>query len=220
MKIVLKKIMFLLKINNFISYIPFNNRYKIKGKNNKIKNMGLLWKCKIEIIGNNNYIFINSFSRLKHCRIIIHGNNNYIDFDNNVFADDLGICIDFNYNSLIIGANCVINNGSHFSCMEGTTISIGEDCLFSSNVNIRTCDSHSILNKNGQRINKSENIIIGNHVWCGANVSFLKGAMVNEDSVIAMNSIVTREFEKKGVVLAGTPAKEVKSNISWDKKLI
>ena len=168
----------------------------------------------------NNIIKIGKLSRIKNIRIIIHGDNNNINIDDCVYVDDLGLCIDFNDNIFSIGKNTIINNQSHFSCMEGTSIIIGSDCLFSSNITIRTCDSHSIVDQFGKRLNKSKSILIGNHVWVGANVTFLKGAEVSENSVVAINSIITKQFTTAGCILAGVPAKVVKSNINWDKYLI
>lgn len=72
-------------------------------------------------------------------------------------------------------------------------MAIGERCLFSSKITIRIGNSHSILDKNGTRINPSKGISIGNHVWIGNTVIILKGTEVNEDSVIATGGILYRQ---------------------------
>lgn len=226
--IYLEKLLNILIRANLLKYfgiiilkLPFFNKIKKKGNNNLIINKGsLIINSKIEIYGSNNTIKIGKLSRIKNMRIVIHGDNNNVDIDDKVYINDLGLCMDFNDNNFSIGKNTIINNQSHFSCMEGTSIIIGSDCLFSSNIIIRTCDSHSIVDHFGKRLNKSKNILIGNHVWVGANVTFLKGAEVSENSVVAINSIITKKFTTTGCILAGIPAKVVKCDINWDKYLI
>lgn len=204
-----------------LTKVPFNNKIKFRGKNNKLVNEGGgVFKSKIEIIGDNNTILIEQMVRMRNCRIVIHGNNNLIHIKKGSYFDEVGMCIDFNKNEIVIGENTIINKGSHFSCMEGTFIRIGNDCLFSAEVTCRTGDSHSIIDKSGKRINHSQNIIIENHVWAGAKATFLKGAYVPADSVVAMLSVVTKSFQKSGVVLAGIPSHIVKENINWDSRII
>ncbi|GEM_PF-1230138 len=52
-------------------------------------------------------------------------------------------------------------------------------------------------------------IIIGNNVWIGRNVTILKGAKIGDNCVIATGSIVTKEIPAN-CVAAGIPAKPVK----------
>ncbi|MFC6722994.1 acyltransferase [Halobium palmae] len=53
------------------------------------------------------------------------------------------------------------------------------------------------------------------HVWIGTNVSLKKGVTVGEGSVIASNSIVTKDVSPHTLV-AGVPAEPIKENISWE----
>ncbi len=57
----------------------------------------------------------------------------------------------------------------------------------------------------------SENILIGNNVWIGANTSILKGANIGDNCVIAAHSVVLKGSYPANSVLAGVPAKVVKS---------
>jgi len=123
-------------------------------------------------------------------------------------------------NRIEIGSNTVLNGKSHFACIEGTNIKIGNECLLSSEVTFRTGDSHSLLNLNGDRINPSLNIEIANHVWIGNKTIFTKGSSVNIDSVVATGAIVTKRFTEPHVVIGGLPATILRREISWDKERI
>jgi acetyltransferase-like isoleucine patch superfamily enzyme len=87
-------------------------------------------------------------------------------------------------------------------------------------IEIRTGDSHSILDMSGNRINPSSNVVIGNHVWVGSRVIILKGAQISDFSIIGAGSIVSGEFPDTNVILAGVPAKIVKDNINWKRERI
>ncbi|MBR6364338.1 MAG: acyltransferase [Alphaproteobacteria bacterium] len=95
-------------------------------------------------------------------------------------------------------------------------IEIGDDCLFSWGISIRTGDHHTILQQGSHTIlNKNKNIKIGDRVWVGSDVLILKGAEIPNDTVIGARSIVTKKFQETNTILAGTPAKVVKHNIEW-----
>ncbi len=79
----------------------------------------------------------------------------------------------------------------------------------------RNTDSHAILdNKTGKRINPAESIEIGDRVWFGNRTTILKGVKIDDDCIVATGAIVTRNVPANSIV-AGIPAKVVKSDISW-----
>lgn len=99
---------------------------------------------------------------------------------------------------------------THLAGIEGTSIIIGTYCLFSSDIIFRTSDSHSILNKAGERINYSKSIEINDHVWFGNKTT------INKDSIVATGAIVTRQFNESNVILVGIPAAIIKKEVNWD----
>lgn len=129
----------------------------------------------------------------------------------------LDIWVEDDGNSVEIGANTWVTGETHIAVTEGMAVKIGERCLFSEEIVIRTGDSHSILNEAGQRINKAKDVAIGNHVWVGNRAMLLKGTKLGDDSVVGAGAIVTGEFEG-GVILVGVPAKVVKEKINWDSE--
>jgi acetyltransferase-like isoleucine patch superfamily enzyme len=119
--------------------------------------------------------------------------------------------------------NCAISigshtriNGAHIAITEpDSSITIGNDCLFSKDIDVRNGDSHSIIDlSNLKRINYAKDISIGNHVWLGKYVKILKGSHIGDNSVIGINSLVLGNI-KNNSLAGGVPAKIVKENITW-----
>ena len=114
---------------------------------------------------------------------------------------------------IIFGSNFYCNCNLSIIC--ANSIEFGDDCILVWNVHIRDCDGHSIY-QNGEKINKSKKVTIGNHVWIGQDVKILKGVVIPKDSVVAMNSCVTKKFDFNNIIIGGSPAKIIKQNIDWE----
>lgn len=100
-------------------------------------------------------------------------------------------------------------------------MTIGMGCMFSWNIEIRTGDYHTIIDKETRKIlNYNEDVIIGNHVWVGSDVYIGKGVKIADNSVVGAHSVVTRKFDETNVVIAGVPAKIVKRNIDWNYRSV
>lgn len=108
----------------------------------------------------------------------------------------------------------------HIALDEGSSITINEDCMFSNGIQIRSTDSHSIIDSTGKRINYAEDITIGEHCWIGLGCIILKGTTIAPHTVVAAGSICTTEYHKGNCIIAGNPAKVVKENIDWDRKYL
>lgn len=221
MKEILKRNKFILKI--FYHIKPFFSLFekKIRGNGNKIINNSLISKINFDIVGNNNFIHFKSGTRIFKLNVFVRGNNHNITIGENCTIKNGEIWIEDENCSLTIGDNTTIED-VHFGITEPKSkIEVGLDCMFSSGIKIITGDSHSIINlENNQRINYAGNIIIGNHVWIGADVLILKGSEINNDSVVASRSIVTKKHINTNVLLMGSPAKILKENITWDRERI
>lgn len=175
---------------------------EINGKNCNIK----IDKCtkidglNLRVIGNNKIIHIGSSSKkIRNLKITsIRGDNQKL-----IIGDSFGCG----------GTDIQMNDGDE-DCI------IGYDCLFSWNIKIRTSDGHSVVDLTTKRaINLPRDVFIGDHVWVGEDVKILKGATVQNDSVIGSSSIVTKPFDESNIILAGIPASIVKRNITWDRKM-
>lgn len=168
-----------------------------------------------------NSIQIAEHCNINNCIFLFHGNNNTIIIGDRVKLDGVTFWIEDNNNVINIGRKCTFETGTQLAACEGTKIIIGEDCMFSNNIFIRTTDSHSILDKNNNRINKSKDIRIGNHVWVGLQSLILKGSIVGDNSIIGARSVVSSSSPHfSNCIIAGHPVKIIRSDINWSRDRI
>lgn len=115
--------------------------------------------------------------------------------------------------SLIIGENVCFN----FRCHVGVVnkIIIGDNVLIGSNVLI-TDHSHGYNNEAdiedvaAKRYLYSKGpVIIEDNVWIGENVCILPNVRIGKNSIIAANSVVTKDIPSYAIV-GGVPAKIIK----------
>jgi acetyltransferase-like isoleucine patch superfamily enzyme len=192
-----------------------HNKIRI-GRGNRIwTGSALLKRTSVLVYGVGNTIYIEDLSRLLDCRIYIRGNNNRMTIEKSVFLNEAELCIEDDDNTITIGEHTTIAGRTHLAAIEGTSIIIGTDCLFSSDIRFATGDSHSLTDLEGRRLNESESIVIGNHVWIGAKVICLKGVTVASNCMVGTGSLLNGRFEQENVVLAGNPARVLKSGINW-----
>lgn len=193
---------------------------KIKGKNNSIKLCSdAISNFKIIVVGSNNSIHIENSRFLKNLEIRIFGDHNHIFIGNSTWIMNSQILIEGNTSICSIGALCTIE-GAQLSLTENNTeLIIGEDCMFADSIVFRTGDSHSIYDlATGVRLNAASNIEIGSHVWLAQGVTILKKSVIPTGSIVAAKSVVNKKFDEPNILIAGVPAKQVKSGIVWTRE--
>lgn len=196
-------------------------RIKRTGENNRIiAPCALLKKVNIRIKGSNNTVIIEDFAQLKGASIYINGSNNVIAIGAWSYLGGTDLFIEDDGGRISIGSRTKFLGKTHLAVIEGTAITIGEDCLFSSDIQLRTGDSHSVLDLQGRRINASEDITVGDHVWVGTKAFVNKGAKVAPHCIIGACALVTKAFEEPHCTLAGVPAKIVKQGVDWSIRRI
>lgn len=164
----------------------------------------------------NNQIIVGDYSRLNGCTITIRGNNNTIVIGDHCVCNQGEFWIEDNNNMIEIGDDTALCGKIQLAAIDGTRINIGKQCLFSSGIDIRTGDSHSLIKKETkERLNKSRDIMIGNHVWIGTRVTILKGTTVAENCMVGAASLLCKSYTAPNCVLAGVPANEVKHDVDW-----
>jgi len=198
-------------------------RKRIFGQRNTIRYRNVqMHAVTFDIEGNDNQINIGEDCVLNNVTFYIRGHGHRIS---------IAPWCRFNRSAVIWieDDHCTLNIGEHssFESVEialtepGSSIEIGDDCMFAYNIEVRCGDSHAILSaQTGQRLNYAEDIKIGDHVWVATRCTILKGVHIARDSVVASSAVVTRPFDKAGIVIAGNPAKQVKDGITWSRERI
>ena len=196
----------------------------IRGRGNRVSidQSAFCVNCVIDVVGNNNTIIIHEAVRLHNLRFCIWGNNNRIEVGNRVRVNRRGeLWMEDDGGQLLIGEQTTIE-AAHLAVTEpGSRIEIGRDCLFAYDIDIRTGDSHTIIDtRTNERINYARDVLIADHVWIAAHCSILKGARLGANSVVATRSVVTKSFTQEGVIVGGSPARVLKENITWQRERI
>lgn len=169
--------------------------------------------------GKNNVVEIGKGCRLKHCSIKLYGDNNHVFIDRDCVANSLDAWISGG-GQLSIQHNTHFSGSIHIACIEGRTVNVGERCLFSNDIVLRTGDSHSVLSLDGMRINPAADVYLGNHVWVGQRVIILKGSHIGDESILGTGAVVTGKKFKNNVIIAGNPARVIKENVTWHHELL
>lgn len=203
----------------YYTYLNFRNKHSYcVGKRNKITVRGTRIASRFQIQGDDNQIIILTMGCVKNAHIYIQGNRNKIIIKEGALVSGAELWVEDNDCTIEIGMNTFIGHHSHLACTEnGSNLIIGNDCMLSSYVKVRTGDSHSILDMDGKRINKAQSIIIGDHCWIGEGAKILKGVSLDCNVIVSTGTIVTKSFRQKQII-GGIPAKVIKDNVSWDSK--
>lgn len=123
-----------------------------------------------------------------------------------------------------IGKKTTIAANADIAVHSFSTLSIGEDCMFSFNEIIYTGDGHPIFIKDKNRyiqINNcfNDEIIVGNHVWIGHSCKMLSGTKIGDGSIVGAGSLTNKSFPNN-VIIVGNPAKIIKKNVAWIRNIL
>lgn len=163
----------------------------------------------------------NSFTKIDCCSGVINIGNDIIFIDNQV-----RLISNTGESSVTIKDRVTFNTGTVLHCSSGKKLIIGEDTMFSINVRVLCGDGHSLFDViSGENINsvpdilttRSNEIVIGNHVWVGINSTILTGSIIGNGSVVGANALVKGVFPNN-CAIGGNPAKKIKDNIAWSRK--
>jgi len=200
-----------------------NNRVLVQ--NPKTHNIqigsGSMKNAKITIYGVNNTLIIEDGFRINHMELLIRGNGNVVrigrQFELNYNTDHgpLYLSAKDDNNTITLGNNIHIRGSAEIVCMEGTELTIGDNFGMSNETIIRTGDGHRIMDAEGNRVNPSRSIHIGNDCWLARRGIILKGVRLQDYTIVGTAALVTKKYDQGNIILGGNPARIIKENVTW-----
>jgi acetyltransferase-like isoleucine patch superfamily enzyme len=120
---------------------------------------------------------------------------------------------------VLVGPEATVDLG--FGYMNPNTLAVimrglklGDGCAISWGCQFLDSDFHQ-LERPGSKSERSAPIMLGDRVWVASNVTILKGTTIASGCVVATGSVVKGVFGEENCLIAGNPAKVVKTNIMW-----
>lgn len=118
--------------------------------------------------------------------------------------------------NMSVGDGTSIPKGSTFYCTKAP-LTIGKKVIFGPNPTIITGDHRiDVIGKHLIDVLDSEKlpendlpVVIEDGVWCGANVTILKGVTVGRGSIVAAGAVVTKSCAPYSII-GGVPAKLIR----------
>lgn len=126
--------------------------------------------------------------------------------------------------NLSVGDGTSIPKGSTLYCTEAPLI-IGRKVIFGPNPTIITGDhridviGQYIMDSHEKLPENDAPVVIEDDVWCGANVTILKGVTIGRGSVVAAGAVVTKSCPPYSIV-GGVPAKILKYRFTVEECLL
>jgi NDP-sugar pyrophosphorylase family protein len=162
--------------------------------------------------------FLKVVSKVLFGEIVFFGRNNIFSSGSKIiFASDSTInsCLKFGDDftarknvlfkvgkkgKIIVGNNVFVNDSCSFYCQH--KISIGDDCMFGSDVNV--FDQNHRFNLKDVAVSKQgytvSEVIIGKKCWIGRGVTILKGVTIGDNCVIGAHCLISSDVPSETVV--------------------
>lgn len=120
---------------------------------------------------------------------------------------------------ITIGKNSYINGGDIIAS-KNAKIVIGDNCLISYNVHLRT-DMHEYKYKNvliNQQGHTEKDIIVEEDCWIGFGAQIMPGVTVGRGAIIGAGAVLTKDAEPYGIYI-GVPAGKIKERTASHKEV-
>ena len=183
---------------------------------NQVKGSPNLVNSQIIFKGYNNTLYCESGVNLNNSLISFEGNNSLVylsggDYPINLYLRDNSTVYFGRDNKIISNVNINIQESQNFI--------IGDDGIIASGVNIRSFDGFPIYDSmTKERINLSDSIIIGDHVWLDHLSYISKGARIGSGAIVGNHAFVAPSTKiLSNTYVLGNPVQVVEKNVFFTK---
>lgn len=187
---------------------------------------------KIKSLGDRNALKLNCYHHGSINLGISHGPYNINIGVKGCWDISRGACIYFEGTcSLAAGIKMDIGSGAKVFVGDGVSMNtaclvvarkqvrFGKDMMAGWNCSFMDTDHHIIFTEYEEVCNYPCEIVIGDHVWIGANSTILKGSNIGDNSIIALGTVISADYgERENVIIAGNPGRIVKESRNWSRK--
>lgn len=174
---------------------------------------------KFSVSGTEHRLFLAQDARLDRATVGLKGRGNtlIVGAGTNIRGT---IAIQGEGLTVSIGAGTTFNNVEIYCKGKRNGVYIGRDCMFSSGIEIRTSDAHTLIDLDTMTpSNHPDGVYIGDHVWVSKNVFIQKGTKIGDDNVIGFGSMAKGNLDVTNSVIVGTPAKKIPGRtVTWSRK--
>lgn len=190
-----------------------------KIKDNKIFGNPELNNSTIQFKGTNNILYCENNVKLTESIISFEGDNSLIYLSENIYPITLFVQ---NNSTVFIGKNNKIISKIIINIQENQNFIMGDDGIIGSGVNIRTSDGFGIYDCNTKnRINITESIFIGDHVWLDYASYISGGVKIGSGAIIGNHSYVPPQSKiPSNTYCLGNPAKITKNKVFFTKEYL
>jgi acetyltransferase-like isoleucine patch superfamily enzyme len=176
-------------------------------------------KIDIQFFGRGNRLVVAPEATVVNLRVMFRGDNGVVEIGRSTPGrNGMRFNLRVGHDSRVeIGENVGCQSPVFVSAVEGTSVRIGADVMFANGVELRTDDAHAIYDvRSGERVNVSQSITIGEHVWIAKQAVIMGGVSIGDGSVVGYRSIVTSDLPNNCVAV-GAPARVVRRDIAWER---
>ena len=175
-----------------------------------------LENSKIIFSGKNNILFCEQGVVLKNSTITFNGDNAVVYLSRNTYNYFLSLSV-YSSNVFYMGRDNYINGLLHIILSERKHVFIGSEGIFSVGVWMRNADPHLVYScESGHRVNNTQSIFFGDHVWVGQSAMILKGTEIDSGSIIGAMSVVAGKKIGHNSSWGGNPARKISDSVFWD----
>lgn len=127
---------------------------------------------------------------------------------------EIGSSVNIGQGSMIMTTRAKLIIKGHFVSGPGLTIITGDHMpLIGKFIDNVSDNDKDLIDKEGKF---DQSVVIEEDVWCGANVTILKGVTIGRGSIIAAGAVVTHDLPPY-CIAGGIPAKPIKQRLTIEE---